>query len=79
MFAVFWFFAGLSSLGIAEIALGMDFGSEGWGFESLRRADFSTTYANEFPLRLIASVLYTTSEKGFRRGSMDAVIGILCR
>ena len=47
MFAVFWFFAGLSSLGIAEIALGMDLGSEGWGFESLRRADFSTTYANE--------------------------------
>jgi hypothetical protein len=38
MFAVFWFFAGLSSLGIARIGLEMDFGSEGWGLESLRRA-----------------------------------------
>jgi hypothetical protein len=40
MFAVFWFFAGLSSLGIAEIALGMDFGSEGWGSNPSGRADF---------------------------------------
>jgi hypothetical protein len=36
--------------------------------------DYSFDQPSEFPLRLIASVLYTTSEMGFRRGSMDAVM-----